>query len=64
MDERLTIAAQAMSCLLAAGGDSRYGTKKRLADNAIAYADMLLRRIKEIPADAQVRSEQGQHVER
>lgn len=42
---------------------SRHGSvqgKKQICDNAIAYADMLLKRINEIPADAQQRSEAGQ----
>lgn len=55
---RIEIAAQVLPSLV-----SRYGStqgKKQIVDNAIAYADMLLKRIKEIPADAQQRSEAGQ----
>lgn len=40
----------------------KYNTKKQLCDNAIAYADMLMRRLGEIPADAQQRSEAGQDI--
>ena len=55
---RIEIAAQVLSVLA-----SRYNStqgKKQIVDNAIAYADMLLKRINEIPADAQQRSEAGQ----
>lgn len=56
--ERMTIAAQAM-CALIGRRDYRLEGKKQLVDNAIAYADMLRRRLAEIPADAQERSESG-----
>ena len=39
-------------------------TKKQLVDNAITYADMLTRRLGEIPEDAQQRCEQGRSYER
>ena len=56
--ERLNIAAQAM-CALIASRAIKYENKKQLVDNAIAYTDMLARRLAEIPADAQQRSESG-----
>lgn len=55
---RLEIAAGVLPALV-----SRFSStqgKKQICDNAIAYADMLLKRINEIPADAQQRSEAGQ----
>ena len=55
--ERMTIAAQITCALI--GGRERYATKKQLVDNAIAYTDMLARRLGEIPPDAQQRSEAG-----
>lgn len=59
---RQEIAAQAMCALIATR--RKYNTKKQLCDNAIAYADMLMRRLGEIPTDAQQRSEAGQtHAE-
>ena len=39
-------------------------TKKQLVDNAIAYTDMLTRRLQQIPEDAQQRCEQGRSYER
>lgn len=57
---RQEIAAQAMCALIATR--RKYNTKKQLCDNAIAYADMLMRRLAEIPADAQQRSEAGQNI--
>lgn len=57
---RQEIAAQAMCALITTR--RKYNTKKQLCDNAIAYADMLLRRLAEIPADAQQRSEAGQDI--
>lgn len=39
-------------------------TKKQLVDNAIAYADMLTRRLEQIPEDAQQRAENGRDYER
>lgn len=56
-DKRLFIATEAMKALIGAPG-ARGWTKRQLIDNAIAYADMMLRRIGEIPADAQQRSEE------
>ena len=57
--ERQKIAAQAM-CALIARQAIKFENKKQLVDNAIAYTDMLARRLKEIPQDAQQRSESGQ----
>lgn len=57
-NNRLDIATQAM-CALISNKAIKYENKKHLVDNAIAYADMLLRRINEIPDDAQQRSENG-----
>ncbi len=57
---RQEIATQAMCALIATR--RKYNTKKQLCDNAIAYADMLMRRLAEIPADAQRRSEAGQDI--
>lgn len=58
MDEkRLFIATQALVAIL---GRMKYvQSKKQVVDNAIAYADIMLRRLKEIPVDAQQRSEEG-----
>lgn len=39
-------------------------TKKQLVDNAITYADMLTRRLEQIPEDAQQRAENGRTYER
>ena len=39
-------------------------TKKQLVDNAIAYTDMLTRRLEQIPEDAQQRAENGRSYER
>ena len=36
------------------------GNKKIVIDNAIAYADLMIRRLRQIPEDAQERSEKGQ----
>lgn len=41
--------------------EGMYATKKQLVDNAIAYADMALRRLNEIPCDAQQKCEQGKN---
>ncbi len=57
-EERQNIAAQAMCALIASR--TRFETKKQLVDNAIAYTDMLARRLAEIPVDAQQRSESRQ----
>lgn len=59
-EERQNIAAQAM-CALIARQAIKFENKKQLVDNAIAYTDMLARRLKEIPTDAQQRSENGQN---
>lgn len=59
-EQRQNIAAQAM-CALITRQAIKFENKKQLVDNAIAYADMLARRLKEIPADAQQRSENGQN---
>lgn len=40
-------------CALIGRVSNAVSEKKRVVDNAIAYADMLLKRLKEIPADAQ-----------
>lgn len=61
--ERQNIAAQAM-CALIARQAIKFENKKQLVDNAIAYTDMLARRLAEIPADAQQRSESGQRREK
>lgn len=57
-EQRAQIAAQ-FACALINRRDFKFDTKKQLVDNAIAYADMLNRRLGEIPQDAQVRSEEG-----
>lgn len=57
-EERQNIAAQAM-CALITRQAIKFENKKQLVDNAIAYTDMLARRLAEIPADAQQRSENG-----
>lgn len=54
---RAQIATTALHALITA--KMPFG-KKQMCDQAIAYADMLLRRLAEIPADAQQRSEAGQ----
>ena len=54
---RCAIASRAMAALIRIAPNS---SKKKLCDNAIAYADMLLRRLRDIPEDAQERSEKGQ----
>lgn len=56
---RQEIATQAMCALIATR--QKFNTKKQLCDNAIAYADMLTRRLREVPLDAQQRSEAGQY---
>lgn len=56
-EARLTLAAHALQGLLASRAFSN-DTKKRVCDNAIAYADMMLRRLAEIPPDAQEITEQ------
>lgn len=61
MNNRQQIATRAMVALI-----EKYDgvwTKKRICDNAIAYADMMWRRFNEIPPDAQQRSEAGQHAD-
>lgn len=55
---RYDTAAKAM-CALISRRDYKLESKRQLVDNAIAYADMLRRRLAEIPADAQQRSEAG-----
>lgn len=55
---RLEIATRCLAALISAKAFHQ-DSKKQICDNAIAYADMLLRRISEIPADAQQRSEAG-----
>lgn len=60
-EERREIATRAM-CALIGRAPNPVSEKKRVVDNAIAYADMLLKRLKEIPADAQQRSENGQKL--
>lgn len=62
-EERQNIAAQAM-CALITRQAIKFENKKQLVDNAIAYTDMLARRLAEIPADAQQRSESGQRREK
>jgi len=62
-EERQNIAAQAM-CALITRQAIKFENKKQLVDNAIAYTDMLARRLEEIPADAQQRSESGQRREK
>ena len=57
IEHRATIASQAMCALIVSR--RKYDTKKHLCDTAIAYADMLARRLAEIPIDAQQRAEQG-----
>ena len=57
---REEIATRAMCALITASTRPFSGNKKLLVDNAIAYADLLVRRLKQIPADAQERSEKGQ----
>ena len=57
-EQRLFTAAMAMAALIARG--ARYDSKKQLVDNAITYADMLARRLGEIPQDATQRCEAGQ----
>ena len=61
--ERQNIAAQAM-CALITRQAIKFENKKQLVDNAIAYTDMLARRLEEIPQDAQQRSESGQRKNR
>ena len=56
---RQEIATQAMCALIATR--QKFNTKKQLCDNAIAWADMLIRRLGEVPPDAQQRSEAGQY---
>ena len=58
MEMRADIATRAMVALI--GRYSNTWSKKQIVDNAIAYADMMLRRLQEIPVDAQQRSEAGQ----
>lgn len=62
-EERQNIAAQAM-CALITRQAIKFENKKQLVDNAIAYTDMLARRLEEIPADAQQRSESGKRREK
>ena len=47
-------------CAMIRTREAQCSTKKQLVDNAIAYADMLERRLSEIPTDTQERSELGQ----
>lgn len=57
---RREMAVRAMCALIQAHKNPFLGNKKILVDNAIAYADLMIRRLGEIPTDAQVRSEKGQ----
>lgn len=57
---REEIATRAMCALITASTRPFSGNKKLVVDNAIAYADLMLRRLAEIPRDAQERSEKGQ----
>lgn len=56
-NQRLYIATEAMKALIGVPTTKGWA-KKQLIDNAIAYADMMLRRINDIPANAQQRSEE------
>lgn len=58
-EQRMEIAARAMCALIAGRAYDARNAKKQLVDNAIAYADLLGRRLEEIPPDAQQRSEAG-----
>lgn len=60
-EERREIATRAMSALIARVPNP-FLDKKKIVDNSIAYADMLIRRLGEIPEDAQQRSENGQKL--
>ncbi len=55
-EARLQLAAHALQGLLASRA-CQNDSKKRVCDNAIAYADMMLRRLAEIPPEAQENSE-------
>lgn len=44
--------------------EAQHLSKKQLVDNAIAYTDMLTRRLEQIPEDAQQRAEDGRTYER
>lgn len=57
---REEIAVRMLAALIHSSKTPLRDNKKLYVDNAIAYADMFLRRIKQIPHDAQERSEQGQ----
>lgn len=57
---REEIAVRAMCALIQAHKNPFNGNKKIVIDNAIAYADLMIRRLRQIPADAQERSEKGQ----
>lgn len=56
--DRQEVATWCLCALIASR--AKYNTKKQLCDNAIAFADMLARRLAEIPADAQQRAEANQ----
>ena len=60
-DERLRIATQAMCALIGWNKNPYITNKKYTVDNAIAYADLLLQRIEEVPTNAQ--DEAGQKGE-
>ena len=57
-------AATTILCAMLRTREAQHMTKKQLVDNAIAYTDMLTRRLGEIPEDAQQRCEQGRSYER
>lgn len=60
MDEntRLAVATQ-ITCALLNNRTMKFDTKKQLVDNAIAYTDMLARRLNEIPPNAQENCEKN-----
>lgn len=57
---REEMAVRAMCALIEAHNNPFSGNKKIIVDNAIAYADLMIRRLGQIPTDAQERSEKGQ----
>ena len=57
---RREIAVRTMCALIQAHKNPFSGNKKIVVDNAIAYADLMIRRLGQIPMDAQERSEKGQ----
>lgn len=56
--------ATTILCAMLRTREAQHMTKKQLVDNAIAYADMLTRRLEQIPEDAQQRAENGRTYER